>query len=90
MTAWNRTPPIEVVHGDFRAVAQNFFSIPVHMFVDLKIARDMKTGDEVLILFDAAELSFEQRDFERLEDMTIRQFVDVIQEWVSKSAQATQ
>ena len=90
MSEWSRTPPIEVVHGDFRAVAQNFFSIPVHLFVDLKLARETQSGDEVIILFDAAEASFSPKDFERLEDMTIRQFIDVMHEWISKSAQAGQ
>jgi len=34
------------------------------------------------LLFDAAEMAFSEKDFERLQDMNIRDFLNVIQAWV--------
>ena len=78
-------PPIELHHKDFRAVAQNFFTLPVSFVVDLKMARDLQTGDELMILFDAAEIAFNERDFDQLQDMSVRDFIDVMNMWVEKS-----
>jgi len=78
-------PPIELHHKDFRAVAQNFFTLPVSFVVDLKMARDLQTGDELMILFDAAEIAFGERDFDQLQDMTVRDFIDVMNLWIEKS-----
>jgi len=78
-------PPIELHHKDFRAVAQNFFTLPVSFVVDLKMARDLQTGDELMILFDAAEIAFGERDFDALQDMTVRDFIDVMNLWIEKS-----
>ena len=78
-------PPIELHHKDFRAVAQNFFTLPVSFVVDLKMARDLQTGDELMILFDAAEIAFSERDFDQLQDMSVRDFIDVMNMWVEKS-----
>jgi hypothetical protein len=83
-------PPIELHHKDFRAVAQNFFTLPVSFVVDLRIAREMQTGDEIVILFDAAEIAFQPNDFEALQDMTVRDFVDVMNLWVGKSGESAQ
>ena len=79
--------PIEISHKDFRAVAQNFFTLPVSFVVDLKMARDLQTGDELMILFDAAEIAFSERDFENLQDMNVRDFIDVMNLWVWKSGE---
>ena len=81
-------PPIELHHKDFRAVAQNFFTLPVSFVVDLKMARDLQTGDELMILFDAAEIAFGERDFDQLQDMTVRDFIDVMNMWIEKSGQS--
>ena len=81
-------PPIELHHKDFRAVAQNFFTLPVSFVVDLKMARDLQTGDELMILFDAAEIAFGERDFDQLQDMTVRDFIDVMNLWIEKSGQS--
>ena len=78
-------PPIELHHKDFRAVAQNFFTLPVSFVVDLKMARDLQTGDELMILFDAAEIAFSEREFDALQDMTVRDFIDVMNMWIEKS-----
>ena len=82
-------PPIELHHKDFRAVAQNFFTLPVSFVVDLKMARDLQTGDELMILFDAAEIAFGERDFDQLQDMTVRDFIDVMNMWIEKSGQSS-
>ena len=79
--------PIELSHKEFRAVAQNFFTLPVSFVVDLKMARDLQTGDELMILFDAAEIAFSERDFENLQDMNVRDFIDVMNLWVWKSGE---
>ena len=82
--AHNR-PPIEIITPQFRGVAQNFFSLPLYLFLDLKAAQHDKTGDELLILFDAAEQAFTELDMEKLEDLTITQFIEVMQSWVHAS-----
>jgi len=81
-------PPIEIHHKDFRAVAQNFFTLPVSFVVDLRMARDLQTGDELMILFDAAEIAFTEQDFENLQDMNVRDFIDVMNLWVNKSGES--
>ena len=81
-------PPIEIHHKDFRAVAQNFFTLPVSFVVDLRMARDLQTGDELMILFDAAEIAFTEQDFENLQDMNVRDFIDVMNMWVNKSGES--
>ena len=78
-------PPIEIITPAFRGVAQNFFSLPLYLFLDLKAAQHHKTGDELLILFDAAEQAFTEHDMEKLEDLTITQFIEVMQLWVNAS-----
>lgn len=86
----NNPAPIELTHKDFRAVAQNFFTLPVSFIVDLKIAQELKTGDEILILLDAAEIAFTERDFDELQDMNVRDFIDVMNLWVMKSGENAQ
>ena len=39
----------------------------------------------MLILFDAAEQAFTEPDMDRLEDLTITQFIEVMQSWVNAS-----
>ena len=82
--AHNRAP-IEISTPQFRGVAQNFFSLPLSLFLDLKAAQHQKSGDELLILFDAAEQAFTESDMEKLEDLTITQFIEVMQSWVHAS-----
>jgi hypothetical protein len=83
-------PPIELHHNGFRAVAQNFFTLPVTFILDLRMAQEMKTGDELMILFDAAEVAFTREDFETLQDMSVRNFIDVMNLWVMKSGESAQ
>ena len=78
-------PPIEISTPAFRGVAQNFFSLPLYLFLDLKAAQHHKTGDELLILFDAAEQAFTEHDMNKLEDLTITEFIEVMQSWVNAS-----
>lgn len=75
-------PPVEVVSGEFRAVAKNFFTLPVALLMDLKEAQLYQDGSELLLLFDAAELCFSEDDFEHMKDMNIRDFLNVIHAWV--------
>jgi hypothetical protein len=58
--------------------------------VDLRMAREMQTGDELMILFDAAEIAFTEPDFENLQDMNVRDFIDVMNLWVNKSGESAQ
>ena len=58
--------------------------------VDLRMAREMKTGDELMILFDAAEIAFSEHDFDTLQDLTVRDFIDVMNLWVMKSGESAQ
>lgn len=77
--------PIEVSTPAFRGVAQNFFTMPVQLLVELKAAQEEKTGDEILLLLDAAELAFDEDDMERLEDLSINDFLLVVAAWVEQS-----
>lgn len=77
--------PIEVSTPAFRGVAQNFFTMPVQLLVELKAAQEEKTGDEILLLLDAAELAFNEDDMERLEDLSINDFLLVVAAWVEQS-----
>ena len=75
-------PPVEVVYGDFRAIARNFFTLPIQLLMDLKQAQLDQDGSDLLLLFDAAEMAFSEADFERMKDLSIRDFLNVIQAWV--------
>jgi len=76
-------PPVEVISGDFRAIARNFFTLPVEMLFALKEAQFREDGSDLLLLFDMAEMSFSEDDFDRMKDMNIRDFLNVIHEWVN-------
>ena len=76
-------PPVEVISGDFRAIARNFFTLPVQLLMDLKQAQLDQDGSDLLLLFDAAEMAFSEADFERMKDLSIRDFLNVIQAWVN-------
>ena len=76
-------PPVEVKTDKFRAVAKNFFAMPIQLLMDLKAAQLDGDGSDILILFDACELAFEEEDFDRLSDLNIKDFIKVIQAWVS-------
>ena len=76
-------PPVEVKTSKFRGVAKNFFAMPIQLLMDLKAAQLDNDGSDILILFDACEIAFEEEDFERLTDLNIRDFVQVIHAWVS-------
>ena len=90
MTWGDEPPPIELHHKDFRAVAQNFFTLPINIVADLKIAREMKTGDEILILLDAAEIAFTENDYDHLQDLNMHDFIRVMNMWVMKSGESAQ
>jgi hypothetical protein len=50
--------------------------------MDLKQAQLDQDGSDLLLLFDAAEMAFSEADFERMKDLSIRDFLNVIQAWV--------
>ena len=77
--------PVEVQTPHFRGVAQNFYNLPIHILLDLKLAQFEAKGDEILVLFDAAELAFEKDTFEKMQDLSFRQFMEVIRQWIDKS-----
>jgi hypothetical protein len=76
-------PPVEIVTDKFRAVAKNFFSLPVALLMELKAAQIREDGSDLLLLFDAAEIAFEDDDFEKMKDLSIRDFLNVIHAWVN-------
>jgi hypothetical protein len=76
-------PPVEIVTDKFRCVAQNFFSLPVALLMELKAAQAREDGSDLLLLFDAAEIAFEEDDFEKMKDLSIRDFLNVIYAWVN-------
>jgi len=76
-------PPVEVKTDKFRAVAKNFFTMPIQLLMDLKAAQLDGDGSEILILFDACEMAFSEEDFDRLADLNIKDFIDVVHAWVN-------
>lgn len=82
ITGERNFPPVEIVTPKFRGVAKNFFNLPVQILLDLKAAQVEQTGEEILILFDAAALSFSEEEFEKLQDLTIKEFLEVITKWI--------
>jgi hypothetical protein len=76
-------PPVEVVTDKFRGVAKNFFALPMKLLLDLKLAQEDGDGSDLLLLFDACEMAFAPNDFQKLQDLSIRDFLNVIQAWVN-------
>ena len=76
-------PPVEVVTDKFRAVAKNFFELPVTILFELKAAQQAGDGTDLMLLFDAAALAFDAKDMERLKELNIRDFLNVIYAWVN-------
>jgi len=76
-------PPVEVHTDKFRAIALNFFALPVTFLLELKAAQVTDDGTDILVLFEAAERAFTEQDFERLKDLSIRDFLNVIHAWVN-------
>lgn len=76
-------PPVEVVTDNFRAVAKNFFAMPIGLIIALKDSQYEQDGSDILILYDAAEMAFEEEDFDRLAEMSIFDFIQVMQAWVN-------
>jgi hypothetical protein len=79
---------VEVKTPAYRAVVSNFFHLPVGLMIALKEANLQQDGSDFLILLDAAELSFDEADFERLEDLKFSEFLIVIRAWLKASTPA--
>jgi hypothetical protein len=75
-------PPVEVVTDKFRGVAKNFLTLPMKLLLDLKFAQAERDGSDLLLLFDACEMAFSEDDFERLQDLNIKDFLAVVNAWV--------
>jgi hypothetical protein len=78
-------PPIEVVTDKFRGTGQNFYTLPVWVFADLKQAQTDGTGEDLMVLMDAAALAFGEKEYEALTDLPFKDFMSVIRQWVDKS-----
>jgi hypothetical protein len=78
-------PPVEISTEHFRGVARNFFALPMKLLLDLKVAREDQDGSDFHLLLDACEMAFTEQDFEKLEDLSIREFLNVVQVWVAQS-----
>ena len=78
-------PPIEVVTDKFRGTAQNFYSLPVWVFMDLKQAQTEGKGEDLMVLMDAAALAFGEKEYEALTDLPFKEFMIAVRQWVDKS-----
>jgi hypothetical protein len=78
-------PPVEIITDDFRGVAKNFFALPMKLLIDLKVARKDQDGSDFHLLLDACEMAFSEEDFNKIEDLSIQMFLQVVQVWVSQS-----
>ena len=72
---------VEVVTAAFRGTAKSFYLLPIVMLADLRASQIAQDGGELLILFDAAEMSFAEEDFDRLSNLTISEFTLVVEAW---------
>ena len=79
-------PYVEIETEQYRAVVDNFFTLPIGFVVALRKARQQQDGTDVHILLDAAELAFQPEDFTRAQDLSIIHFFDLIGVWVKNSA----
>jgi hypothetical protein len=82
------TPFVEVKTPEYRAVASNFFHLPIGLLVALKEANMEQDGSDILILFDAAEIAFTEDDFDRMQDLSISDFFQVVRTWLAASVPA--
>jgi hypothetical protein len=82
----NDLPPwVEVRSEKFRGVAKNFYLLPIGVLLAIKKANQRQDGSDILMLLDAAEVCFAPEDFERLGDLTTKDFLNAIQQWVHVS-----
>ncbi len=78
-------PWVEVRSEKFRGVAKNFYLMPIGVLLAIKKANQRQDGSDILMLLDAAEVCFDAEDFERLNDLTTKDFLNTIQQWVHVS-----
>jgi hypothetical protein len=78
-------PWVEVQTAAYRGVAQNFYHLPVSLILALKQANLRGDGSDILMLYDAAEMAFDDEDFRRLGDLSTKEFLEAIQHWVNAS-----
>lgn len=78
-------PWVEVETPNFRGVAKNFYLMPIAVLLAIKEANMRGDGSDILMLFDAAEVSFVADDFDRLGELSTKDFLDTIQQWVNAS-----
>jgi hypothetical protein len=87
--AWkfhNTLPPyVEIETEHYRAVVDNFFTLPIGLLIALRKARQQHDGTDIHILLDAAELAFNPEDFTRAQELSITHFFDLIKVWVHNS-----
>ena len=74
---------VEVVTAAFRGTAKSFALLPVSMVADIVASQIAQDNVHLLILFDAAEMSFAEEDFDRLSNLTISEFTLVVKAWAS-------
>ena len=78
-------PYVEIETEHYRAVVDNFFTLPIGLLIALRKARQQQDGTDIHILLDAAELAFNPEDFTRAQDLSITHFFDLIRVWVKNS-----
>ena len=76
-------PMVEVTTDKFRGIAKNFFTMPLNLIVALKEAQYEQDGSDLLILYDACEMAFNEDDFDRLSELSLFDFLKVVQAWVN-------
>jgi hypothetical protein len=76
-------PPVEVVTDQFRAVARNFLTLPLKLLLALKEAQIAQDGTDTFLLMDACELAFKEEDFEKLQSLSIQDFLNVVHAWTT-------
>ena len=72
---------VEVVTQAFRGTAKSFYLLPIVMLADLRASQIAQDGGEILILFDAAEMSFAEEDMDNIFMLTISEFTLVVEAW---------
>jgi hypothetical protein len=78
-------PFVEVQTSAFRGVAENFYQMPVSLVLAIKEANTRDDGSDIFIFFDAAEIAFTPEDFDRLQELNVKEFIEAIQAWVNAS-----
>ena len=76
---------VEVVTAAFRGTAKSFALLPVSMVADIVASQIAQDNVHLLILLDAAEMSFAEEDVDNILNLTTGEFEVMVRAWADAS-----